>query len=124
MNAKTISAVSLTIKKKILGAYVEIPCIEKVGSCTYQTNLCDDLAKNKQQICAILQPLGLPCQYDIDTSSIFLVSFSQWYLVRCPFSAGTYAGPSDGITVPTNDPVRLHHAFLFSVALIFFSLSI
>jgi len=83
-NANTITSIALTIKKSVFGAWVEIPCaqlrsatfysslaaadlmcligVDNLGSCTYETNLCDLLSKNQQQICAILKPLGLPCQ--------------------------------------------------------------
>lgn len=50
-----------------------------MGSCSYETNVCDDLEKDKAEICAILQPLGLPCQ--------------------CPFDAGVYKGPAGGVSV-------------------------
>jgi len=80
----TLKSIAIAIQKQVFGVWVDIPCVDHIGSCTYKTNLCDAIADNdtKTQICAILQPAGLPCQ--------------------CPFAAGTYSAVN--LNVPIPDP--------------------
>jgi ganglioside GM2 activator len=79
-DTSTITSIAITLQKQIFGEWVDIPCIEGLGSCTYDTNLCDALEKNKVQVCSILQPLGLPCQ--------------------CPFGAGNYKVNGASVEIP------------------------
>jgi len=83
-DSSTISSIAVTIQKQVFGAWIDIPCVDGLGSCTFDANGCDQIAKNQAQICAVLQPLGLPCQ--------------------CPFQPGTYSTPGNGISVQTQDP--------------------
>jgi len=38
----TATSLTLTIKKKIFGVYITVPCVDNIGSCTYE-NPCDML---------------------------------------------------------------------------------
>lgn len=60
--------VSLKIKKKEAFIWVDIPCVDKFGSCSY--NLCDMVTKQNGTLCPILQKMGKQCQ--------------------CPFKTGDY----------------------------------
>lgn len=76
-----ISSAVLVIKKKIFGVYVEIPCVDNLGSCTYN-NICPMLAKIEcpQQ----LIDLGFTC--------------------HCPFAAKEYEVPAGTeVTLPKID---------------------
>src|SRR5687767_10068495 len=44
--------------------------MDNMGSCTYDTNVCDILVKIQGQLCPIVQPLGLPCLCDFVPSSM------------------------------------------------------
>jgi len=79
--AENISSVraEVTLEKKILGIWTEIPCIENVGSCSYD-DLCDVLPKHP---CGpILTKYHIPC--------------------HCPFPEGSYALPP--VSVKTKNP--------------------
>jgi len=81
-----VKGVSLTIEKKELGVWIEIPCIEGIGSCDYTgADLCTKLAGVHPDVQAILKHYGIP-----DT---------------CPIHTATYNVPaSDAINVHIKDP--------------------
>ncbi|KAL5012216.1 hypothetical protein ScPMuIL_010767 [Solemya velum] len=76
---------SVTLWKKVFGVYVEIPCLDNVGSCEYA------------DICSFLEPiqscpepftqLGIPC--------------------KCPFKMGTYNLPQTSFDVQVQLPFPL-----------------
>ncbi|XP_046550302.1 ganglioside GM2 activator-like [Haliotis rubra] len=75
----------VTIKKKILSIWVEIPCIENVGSCSYS------------DICEILAPAQCPEAFTENNIPC-----------KCPFPAGNYTLPSTQFEInlsslPTGD---------------------
>jgi len=79
----TVSQANLlvTLEKQIFGVWTEIPCVDGLGSCTY-----DDA-------CALLTPDGPFCQ----------PPFSTYKLpCQCPFQPGSYALPASQI--PTQNP--------------------
>jgi len=69
----------ITMKKKVLGKWAKIPCVDQIGSCTY-----DD-------ICSFLKP-G-PCPPPFSTYNI---------PCNCPFPPGSYTMPTQ--TIPTKNP--------------------
>ncbi|XP_002734286.2 ganglioside GM2 activator-like [Saccoglossus kowalevskii] len=72
--------VVLEIKKEVAGIWVPIPCIDNVGSCTY-----DD-------ICSLIPiPPTEPCPPPFSTYKI---------PCTCPFPKGTYKLPSSDIEIP------------------------
>lgn len=76
--------IGLTLEKKELGVYIEIPCIDNIGSCDYTgAFICEELAKAaaKADVHAILAKYNLP--------------------MACPVA------PHEFI-VPTNDPINVH----------------
>ncbi|XP_053399427.1 ganglioside GM2 activator-like [Mercenaria mercenaria] len=64
--------VDLLIKKKILGTYIEIPCIDNFGSCKYD-DICQVLSQVGDQCPDPLKKIGIKCS--------------------CPFGKGTYNLP-------------------------------
>lgn len=75
--------VAVTIKKKILGLVITIPCDKNFGSCTY-----DDA-------CSILDKVKCPQQF-----------IHNHLHCKCPFKPGNYSLPetSIGIALPSNLP--------------------
>mmetsp|Transcript_18600 Transcript_18600/g.26086 ORF Transcript_18600/g.26086 Transcript_18600/m.26086 type:complete len:201 (+) Transcript_18600:57-659(+) len=72
-------AADVTIQKKMLGHWTNIPCVDNIGSCQY-ADVCEMLVN---QTCPEeFTSAGIPC--------------------NCPFSAGVYNLPST--TVDTTDP--------------------
>lgn len=74
--------VELTVEKEVAGFWVKIPCVEQLGSCTYE-NVCDLIDQYIPPGETCPEPLhtyGLPC--------------------HCPFKEGTYSLPSSNFTVP------------------------
>jgi ganglioside GM2 activator len=69
----------ITLEKKIFGIWTEIPCVDNVGSCTYD-NFCTLFNPNKP--CPVLEKYGIPC--------------------HCPFGPGDYALPA--VSIATKDP--------------------
>ncbi|XP_077983984.1 ganglioside GM2 activator-like [Glandiceps talaboti] len=70
----------LTIKKKIVGIWVEIPCVDNIGSCTYD-DLCSLIPFSPSQPCP--EPFStykIPCY--------------------CPFPKGVYSLPKSDIAIP------------------------
>uniref|UniRef100_A0A8C3VSD8 Ganglioside GM2 activator n=1 Tax=Catagonus wagneri TaxID=51154 RepID=A0A8C3VSD8_9CETA len=74
--------VELTVEKEVAGFWVKIPCVEKMGSCTYN-NICD--------ILEILIPLEDTCPEPLHTYGL---------PCHCPFKAGTYSLPESEFTLP------------------------
>ncbi|XP_054547541.1 ganglioside GM2 activator [Talpa occidentalis] len=74
--------VELTVEKEVAGIWVKIPCVEQMGSCTYE-NICDMLDT--------LIPPGHPCPGLLHTYGL---------PCHCPFKAGTYALPRSDFTLP------------------------
>ncbi|XP_008850090.1 ganglioside GM2 activator [Nannospalax galili] len=74
--------VELTVEKEVAGFWVKIPCVEQIGSCTYE-DVCDLLNKLIPPGETCPEPLhsyGLPC--------------------HCPFKEGTYSLPTSSFTLP------------------------
>jgi len=85
IDASTWSTVGLTIETKTFGVWVEIPCIDGVGSCTLQSSaLCAQLKEHAADNCPKLQPYGLPCQ--------------------CPFTPNLWKTPAGGLQIQTKNP--------------------
>ncbi|KAG8509303.1 Ganglioside GM2 activator [Galemys pyrenaicus] len=72
----------LTLEKEVAGIWVRIPCVEQIGSCTYE-NICDMLDT--------LVPPGHPCPEPLHTFGL---------PCHCPFRAGTYSLPRSDFTLP------------------------
>ncbi|XP_075066194.1 ganglioside GM2 activator-like [Mixophyes fleayi] len=80
-----ISPVTITVtaEKVVMGEWLKIPCIDNVGSCTYD-NFCDILdilIQPGQQCPEPLHAYGLPC--------------------HCPFQAGIYYLPVTSFEIPS-----------------------
>ncbi|MBZ3884193.1 Ganglioside GM2 activator [Sciurus carolinensis] len=74
--------VELTVEKEVAGFWVKIPCVEQLGSCTYE-DFCDVLSN--------LIPPGEPCPEPLHTYGL---------PCHCPFKEGTYSLPKSDFTVP------------------------
>ncbi|XP_033617426.1 ganglioside GM2 activator isoform X1 [Fukomys damarensis] len=74
--------VELTVEREVAGLWIKIPCVEKLGSCTYE------------DICNMLTtyiPPGEPCPEPLHTYGL---------PCHCPFKEGTYSLPRSDFTVP------------------------
>ncbi|XP_019361657.1 PREDICTED: ganglioside GM2 activator [Gavialis gangeticus] len=72
----------LTVEKKLGEIWIQIPCIDQLGSCTYE-DLCsilDDIIPPGQLCPEPLVTYGIPC--------------------HCPFKAGSYSLPSSDFALP------------------------
>ncbi|KAL5012213.1 hypothetical protein ScPMuIL_010764 [Solemya velum] len=76
---------SVRLWKKILGIYVKVPCVGKVGSCDY-ADVCSFLERIRSCPKPFTQ-LGIPC--------------------KCPFKKGTYNLPQTRIDVQVKLPFSL-----------------
>ena len=76
--------VALVIHKKVLGQWFKIPCVDNLGSCTYD-DICTKLPPPTQACPPILQKYGIPC--------------------HCPVPKGSYNLPSS--TMNVNVPVEI-----------------
>jgi len=88
INTITISSTSikqaqLTLEKKELGIWIEIPCLDNVGSCNYN-DPCALMLQNQEKVCPILKDSNLPCP--------------------CPIAAGTYSLPANGLQIKLDNP--------------------
>ncbi|XP_069510105.1 ganglioside GM2 activator [Ambystoma mexicanum] len=72
---------TLALEKLFLGAWIKVPCVDNLGSCTY--DVCDTLDK--------LFPVGQQCPEPLHTYGI---------PCHCPFKAGTYSVPSSAFYIP------------------------
>ncbi|XP_019614496.1 PREDICTED: ganglioside GM2 activator-like [Branchiostoma belcheri] len=72
---------ALVIKKKVLFAWIEVPCVDSVGSCTY-TDLCAKIPGKPTDACPPpLSTYNIPC--------------------HCPFKAGNYTLPPSNFDLPS-----------------------
>jgi len=83
LSSTTIKQAQLTLEKKELGVWIEIPCLDNIGSCNYN-DPCSLLASVQDQVCPIVKSGGLPCP--------------------CPFPAATYSLPAAGLQIPLQSP--------------------
>ncbi|XP_028907193.1 ganglioside GM2 activator [Ornithorhynchus anatinus] len=77
--------VELIMEKEMAGLWIKIPCVEQMGSCTY-----DD-------ICEVLDSLilpGQPCPEPLHTYGL---------PCHCPFKEGTYSLPESRFSLPDID---------------------
>ncbi len=71
---------AIILEKKVAGFFVKVPCIDNIGSCTYD-GICGDWA----QICPqYFEQYGIPC--------------------TCPFAAKSYSIPDTTFSVGTSIP--------------------
>ncbi|XP_029439303.1 ganglioside GM2 activator-like [Rhinatrema bivittatum] len=79
-----IAPVKLAIKlqKRVLGLWVDIPCVDNIGTCTYDDvcGILDSLFPPEEPCPEPLARSGMPC--------------------HCPFQAGVYTLPQSTIQVP------------------------
>uniref|UniRef100_UPI00398F3211 ganglioside GM2 activator-like n=1 Tax=Pristiophorus japonicus TaxID=55135 RepID=UPI00398F3211 len=75
--------VNMTLDKEVAGLWVNIPCVDEIGSCTYNDvcQLLDDVIPPGQNCPEPLFTYGLPC--------------------HCPFKAGEYSLPNTDFQIPT-----------------------
>ncbi|XP_066129133.1 ganglioside GM2 activator [Saccopteryx bilineata] len=75
----------LIVQKEVAGFWVKVPCVEQVGSCTYEDvcNLFDTLLPPGESCPEPLHTYGLPC--------------------HCPFKEGKYTLPTSVFTLPYVD---------------------
>ncbi|KAG7272885.1 hypothetical protein CRUP_002279 [Coryphaenoides rupestris] len=78
-------ALNVTLERQVAGFWVDIPCLDEVGSCHYRDvcSLLDQLVPPGQDCPEPLHTYGLPC--------------------RCPFKAGTYSLPESEFYLPDAD---------------------
>ncbi|XP_039095375.1 ganglioside GM2 activator [Hyaena hyaena] len=74
--------VELTLEKEVTGFWAKIPCVEQIGSCTYE-DFC--------QIIDTFTPPGEPCPEPLRTYGL---------PCHCPFKAGIYSLPESDFTLP------------------------
>lgn len=77
--------VELTVQKEVAGFWVKVPCVEQIGSCTFE-DMCDVLD--------MLLPPGQPCPEPLHTYGL---------PCHCPFKEGTYSLPKSVVTLPHLD---------------------
>ncbi|XP_076993557.1 ganglioside GM2 activator [Tamandua tetradactyla] len=90
--------VELTVEKEVAGFWIKIPCLDQIGSCTYDDfcNVLNIIIPPGQDCPEPLHTYGLPC--------------------HCPFKDGTYSLPKSDFTMPdlevpswlTSGNYRLH----------------
>eukprot|EP01126_Amoeba_proteus_P030725 TRINITY_DN302_c0_g1_i14.p1 TRINITY_DN302_c0_g1~~TRINITY_DN302_c0_g1_i14.p1 ORF type:complete len:192 (-),score=35.45 TRINITY_DN302_c0_g1_i14:10-585(-) len=81
--SSNLTSLALHIDTKVLGVWVEVPCLDGFGSCTYD-DPCSLLDKLHNSLCPVLQPKGIPC--------------------ACPLTPGSYSTGSSGISIFLQDP--------------------
>ncbi|XP_004428691.1 PREDICTED: ganglioside GM2 activator isoform X1 [Ceratotherium simum simum] len=74
--------VEITLEKEVAGVWIKIPCVEQIGSCTFD-NACD--------ILDTLIPPGQPCPEPLHTYGL---------PCHCPFKEGTYSLPKSTFPLP------------------------
>ncbi|XP_007448092.1 PREDICTED: ganglioside GM2 activator [Lipotes vexillifer] len=74
--------VVLTLEKEVAGFWVKVPCMEQLGSCTYENfcNVLEVLTPDENPCPEPLHTYGLPC--------------------HCPFKQGTYSLPKSDFFLP------------------------
>lgn len=78
-------ALNVTLEREVAGFWVNIPCVEELGSCHYKDacDLLNQLIPPGQDCPEPLHTYGLPC--------------------RCPFKAGSYSLPESDFYLPYMD---------------------
>eukprot|EP00062_Callorhinchus_milii_P016493 gi/632967805/ref/XP_007900183.1/ PREDICTED: ganglioside GM2 activator [Callorhinchus milii] len=74
--------VNVTLQKEVAGTWVKIPCVEQIGSCTYE------------DVCRLLYlaiPPGQSCPEPLATYGI---------PCHCPFQTGSYTLPETSFDIP------------------------
>ncbi|KAL6080927.1 hypothetical protein STEG23_001951 [Scotinomys teguina] len=74
--------VELTVEKEVAGFWVKIPCVEQLGSCTYEDGC---------ELLDLYIPPGEPCPEPLHSYGL---------PCHCPFKEGTYSLPTSNFTVP------------------------
>lgn len=77
--------VDLIVQKEMAGFWVKVPCVEQVGSCTY-----DDICN----VFDMFLPPGEPCPEPLHTYGL---------PCHCPFKEGKYSLPKSVINIPHLD---------------------
>ncbi|XP_036051118.1 ganglioside GM2 activator [Onychomys torridus] len=77
-----LSQVELTVEKEVAGFWVKIPCVEQLGSCTYEDGC---------ELLNLYIPPGEPCPEPLHSYGL---------PCHCPFKEGTYSLPTSNFTVP------------------------
>ncbi|KAK1343478.1 hypothetical protein QTO34_016258 [Cnephaeus nilssonii] len=77
--------VDLTVQKEMAGFWVKVPCVEQIGSCTYE-DICN--------VFDIFLPPGEPCPEPLHTYGL---------PCHCPFKEGKYSLPKSVINIPHLD---------------------
>ncbi|XP_027462717.1 ganglioside GM2 activator [Zalophus californianus] len=73
----------LTMEKEVASFWVKVPCVEQIGSCTYE-DFC--------QILGALIPPGQPCPEPLHTYGL---------PCHCPIKVGIYSLPKTEFTLPS-----------------------
>ncbi|XP_005092952.2 ganglioside GM2 activator [Aplysia californica] len=79
--------VALKVYKQLFGVWVEVPCIDGFGSCTYD-DMCTKLAH--VQCPPVFEKIGLPC--------------------KCPFKEGNWTVPPFQLDIKAQLPVKVSGA--------------
>ncbi|XP_026255956.2 ganglioside GM2 activator isoform X2 [Urocitellus parryii] len=85
--------VELTVEKEVAGFWVKIPCVEQLGSCTYE-DFCDVLNT--------VIPPGEPCPEPLHTYGL---------PCHCPFKEVCLCLPSPCLLRPNSDSLRVFKPF-------------
>ncbi|XP_015421145.1 PREDICTED: ganglioside GM2 activator [Myotis davidii] len=83
--SKSFHQVDLTVQREMAGLWVKVPCVEQIGSCTYE-DICN--------VFDIFLPPGEPCPEPLHTYGL---------PCHCPFKEGKYSLPKSVITIPHLD---------------------
>jgi len=73
----SISSLAVIMKKKLFGTFIQVPCVDNVGSCTYS------------DICAMAEKIDCPAQL-----------VKQGFTCRCPVEAKEYSVPEATFKIP------------------------
>jgi len=73
----SISSLAVVMKKKLFGAWIQVPCVDNVGSCTYSG------------ICAMAEKIECPPEL-----------VKQGFTCRCPVEAKEYTVPEATFKIP------------------------
>jgi hypothetical protein len=86
--------VELTVEKEVAGFWVKIPCVEQLGSCSYE-NICDLIDEYIPPGESCPEPLhtyGLPCHCPFKEVSTWGVKVVEWVWVWPFHSAYCFFG--------------------------------
>jgi hypothetical protein len=100
--------VSLEIYKKFLGAWIYVPCVEGVGSCTI-SNICDKIHNGGD---CPLAPWYARASSQLSSPFSLLLLLLLLLTLRpnrgvpctCPFNAATYTIPPPGVAIQLHNP--------------------